>query len=58
MNNIKELREKTGLSQRQFAEKFSISIKTLQNWEQGYRNPPPYVPNLIEKVLKSEGLIE
>jgi len=32
--DIKEVREKTGLSQVEFASRLHISASTLQNWEQ------------------------
>lgn len=51
---IKELRVLTGLSQSKFAEKFNIPVKTIQNWEIGQRNPAPYIPDLIEKILRLE----
>lgn len=34
-----EVREKTGLSQEQFARRFGINLATLRNWEQGIRAP-------------------
>ncbi|OGT53478.1 MAG: transcriptional regulator [Gammaproteobacteria bacterium RIFCSPHIGHO2_12_FULL_42_13] len=37
--DIKKIREKTGLSQHQFSKLIHVSIKTLQNWEQGRRKP-------------------
>lgn len=37
--DVKAIREKTGLSQNQFAELIQISTKTLQNWEQRRRTP-------------------
>ncbi len=37
--DIKKIREKTGLSQSQFSTLIHVSIKTLQNWEQGRRRP-------------------
>lgn len=37
--NIKEVREKTELSQSEFAARLHISHRTLQNWEQGRRSP-------------------
>ena len=55
--SIKELREKTGLSQSQFADYLHISIRTIQYWEQGKRKPPEYVTELIEYKLRNEGLI-
>ena len=33
------VREKLGLTQNQFAALIGISIRTLQNWEQGHRRP-------------------
>lgn len=36
---IGEIREKTGLSQARFAELLGISVRTLQDWEQGRRAP-------------------
>lgn len=37
--DIKKIREKIGLSQLQFSKLIRVSIKTLQNWEQGRRKP-------------------
>lgn len=51
---IKELRELTGLTQARFAEKYKIKKRTLENWEEGTRNPPPYVLELLEKVIQAE----
>lgn len=36
---VKAIREKYGLSQPKFAQLIGISVKTLQNWEQGRRRP-------------------
>ena len=37
--DAKLVREKTGLSQNEFANLMQVSVKTLQNWEQHRRNP-------------------
>ena len=36
---VRETREKTGLTQARFAELLGVSIRTLQDWEQGRRAP-------------------
>jgi putative transcriptional regulator len=37
--DVKQIREGYKLSQSKFAALLGVSIKTLQNWEQGRRNP-------------------
>jgi putative transcriptional regulator len=36
---VKDIREKTGLSQNRFATLIGVSKRTLENWEQGRRHP-------------------
>lgn len=36
---LKDLREKTGMTQEQFAEKAGIPLPTLKKWELGKRTP-------------------
>lgn len=54
---IKEIRQLTGLTQKKFAEKYNIPIKSLKNWEVGthsmnHRECPIYVRELLERVVK------
>lgn len=51
---IKEIREKTGLSQQKFFEKYKIPVRTIQDWEAGKRTPPEYVVELLEFKVKSD----
>lgn len=37
--DVAKVREKTGLSQSRFAELLGVSVRTLQDWEQGRRVP-------------------
>lgn len=37
--DVGQIREKTGLSQTRFAELLGVSVRTLQDWEQGRRAP-------------------
>ena len=36
---VRAIRERTSLSQSEFAELIGVSVKTLQNWEQARRSP-------------------
>jgi transcriptional regulator with XRE-family HTH domain len=36
---LRKLREKAGLSQAGLAEKAGLSVRSVQNWEQGHRGP-------------------
>ena len=57
MPDIKVIRAKTGLSQQQFADKLNISPRTLQNWEQGTRNPTGAAVTLMRLLDKQPDLI-
>jgi putative transcriptional regulator len=37
--NIKAIRKDIGFSQSKFAALIGVSIRTIQNWEQGHRHP-------------------
>lgn len=63
--DVRELRQKMGLSQAQFATKFGLPPATLRNWEQGRARPdaPTRVllaviakhPEMVEEVLRKAG---
>jgi len=57
MMTILELRQKTGLSQSQFAKRFHLNVRTVQTWEQGTRKTPDYVIWLIARVIELEELL-
>ena len=52
-NEIRQIRDKTGLSQSKFASFLGIPVINIQHWEQGVSNPPTYVIGLINKVLEA-----
>ena len=54
---ILELRQKTGLSQSKFAQRFYLNVRTVQQWEQGTRKTPDYVIWLIARVIELEEII-
>lgn len=50
-------RVKTGLSQTQFASMLGVSKRTLQEWEQGRRNPSGAAKALISIVTRHPGMV-
>jgi putative transcriptional regulator len=51
--DIRALRRKLGLTQKQFAKIFGVSLATLRNWEQGRRKPEGPAMVLLN-VIKRE----
>jgi len=54
--NVKIVRERIGLSQTEFAGLMQVSVKTLQNWEQGRRIPTGPAAALLKIVASSPEL--
>lgn len=52
--NIKKLRNKFNMSQSEFSNRFNISVRTLQGWEQNRSTPPKYVVDLIYEIYIRE----
>jgi putative transcriptional regulator len=55
---IKKVRKKLGLSQNAFAISLNISIKTLQNWEQGIRSPDGAAVTLLKLINKNPAILK
>ena len=45
---VAEVRKKTGLSQSRFATLLGVSVRTLQDWEQGRRSPSGAARTLLQ----------
>ena len=49
---VKEIRKATGLSQAKFAKAIDVHVTTLQNWEQGRREPTGPAKALLRAIKK------
>jgi putative transcriptional regulator len=55
--NVRKIREKSGLSQSQFARMLRVSPKTLQNWEQKRRQPNGPAIALLKVVDRNPEIV-
>ena len=53
MPSVAAIRERTGLSQPRFAELLGVSVRTLQEWEQGRRAPSGAARTLLMIAAKN-----
>ena len=53
-----EIRKRTGMNRRQFAEYFNIPYRTVQDWELGNRQMPDYLFRLMEYKIRMEKLMK
>ncbi len=51
--SVAAIREGTGLSQRKFARLLGVSVRTLQEWEQGRRSPSGAARTLLRIAAKN-----
>ena len=51
--SVADIRERTGLSQSRFAELLGVSVRTLQDWEQGRRAPSGAARTLLQIADKN-----
>ena len=57
--SVSSIRERTGLSQAKFAALLGISVRTLQEWEQGRRAPSGAARTLLMVAAKNpQALLE
>ena len=54
--SLRQLRERTGMNRRQFAEYFGVPYRTMQEWELGGRRVPDYLLRLMEYKVRIEKL--
>lgn len=52
--DIREMRTRLGDTQSEFATRYNIPFRTVQNWETGMRRPPEYITALLESRIKTD----
>lgn len=52
---VRDLRERTGLTQEKFAAKLGVTFPTINRWENGRAKPSPLAMQKIEELLRSMG---
>lgn len=54
---VKDMREKSGMTQKAFSEYFGIPKRTIEDWEGNRRKAPDYVVALMRYKLEKEKVI-
>lgn len=52
---VRELRERTGLTQEKFAARLGVTFPTINRWENGRARPSPLALKQVEDLLRSMG---
>ena len=52
---IRELRERTGLTQEKFVVRLCVTSPTINRWKNGRTRPSPPAMQKIEELLRSKG---
>ncbi|MDR1970963.1 MAG: helix-turn-helix domain-containing protein [Treponema sp.] len=55
--DVKAIRQRMGLSQPAFANRFGLSLYTLRNWEQGKRQPDPAARAYLKVIEKAPDFV-
>lgn len=54
-NLVRDVRERLGLTQEQFASRLGVTFPTVNRWENGHSKPSPMAQRLLVEVLKKMG---
>ncbi len=55
-DQVRELRNSTGMNRKEFCEYFGIPYRTVTEWERGTRKLPDYVLRMMAYQVKMEKL--
>lgn len=51
---IKEIRALAGINRAEFARRYKIPYRTIEDWENGKGKAPVYVKELLERVVRED----
>lgn len=51
---ILEIRERLGLSRKEFGAKFHLTTRAITSWEEGWRNTPDHILFMVQRILELE----
>lgn len=51
---VLEMRQSLGLSRREFAEKFHLTLRAVQSWEEGWRVPAKHTMFMMQRIVELE----
>ena len=58
MRDSERIRKILGISRAEFSRRYNIPARTLENWDKGITEAPPYVISLLERVVKEDAKAE
>ncbi len=56
--DVKAIRSKLGLSQAEFSRRYAVSLRSLQEWEQGRRRPESAVRAYLTVIERDRDAVE
>ena len=54
MQESERIRKILGISRAEFSRRYHIPVRTLEDWDAGKATPPPYVIELLERVVRQD----
>lgn len=50
----KEIRDLLGVSRAEFSRRYSIPVRTLENWDAGVNQAPEWVLVMLERIVRED----
>ena len=55
---IKEIREKSGMTRAEFSRTYNIPARSLENWESGKTKCPPYLVEMLWRIVTEDQQVD